>query len=262
MKKNLLCLLAVFVCLTGLTQYSAAEELSVTLTPVYSPYWKRTTPWTTEEKNHVQASISGLEANNAYVIRVHILKDGIVRSTYSQRFVFPVKKEKHFCKFFCGPLKNPGNHSMQVFIEDEISGKTAKAELAFEVRSPKDLYLRDLALVDYETVLHPIPPVCFAHQNISFAFMYSGAVQDGDILSATISDKKSSEILCKFESVYSPNLHYISFSLKDPGKHILLLKAVNKTNNQEVEYELPIFVVDPAEIYNEGASDNYIPEGR
>ena len=151
---------------------------------------------------------------------------------------------------------------MQVSIEDEVSGKTAKAELAFEVRSPKDLYLRDLALVDYETVLHPIPPVCFAHQTISFAFMYSGAVQDGDILSATISDKKSLEILRTFESVYSPNTHYISFSLKEPGKHILLLKAVNKTKNLEVEYELPIFVVDSAEIYNEGASDNYIPEGR
>jgi len=261
MKKYLLCLLAVFVCLPGLSHYSAAEELSVTLTPVYSPYWKRTTPWTSEEKILIQGSISGIEASNAYTTRVHLLKDGIVKSTYSQRHTSPVKIEKLFSNFYCGPL-NPGNHSMQVSIEDEVSGKTAKAELAFEVRSPKDLYLRDLALVDYETVLHPIPPVCFAHQNISFAFMYSGAVQDGDILSATISDKKSSEILCKFESVYSPNLHYISFSLKDPGKHILLLKAVNKTNNQEVEYELPIFVVDPAEIYNKGESDNYIPEGR
>lgn len=237
-----------FVCLAGMIQNSSAEELAISITPVFDSYLLRTMPWTSEEKVMVQCDISGLEANekkeNIHHLKMSLLQDGEVLVSKSQQSAW--SNGKLTVVFFFGPL-NSGNYSVQISVDDKISGKTAVKEMPFEIGDEKDFRLLYLTFFD-PMKKYPLPPVCFAHQPVSVACACSSTVQEGDDVSITVFDKESSEVLGTYHAELPHSMFYVTFQLSKPGKNVLLVKAVDKTKNLEVEYELPVFVVDPNEI--------------
>lgn len=248
MKKSIFSTFMFFVCLAGMMQNSSAEELSISITPVFGSYWSRTMPWTSEEKVVVQCDISGLGANekneNIYHIKTSLLQDGNVVSSKSQQCTWSNGKLSTI--FFFGPL-NAGNYSIQISVDDNISGKTIVKEMPFEIGDGKDFRLLYLTFFDL-IERRPLPPVCFVEQPVSIACVCSSAVQEGDDVSITVFDKESSKVLGTYHAERPHSIFYVAFQLSKLGKNVLLVKAVDKTKNLEVEYEIPVFVVDPNEI--------------
>lgn len=238
----------VFVCLIGMSRNSSAEDLSVSITPAFGPYLFRTMPWTSEEKVVVQCDISGLEADEQkktiFYLTVNLLQDGKALSSQSQQY--PGKFGKLSTIFTFGPLP-PGNFTIQITVNDRVSGKTVVKEMPIKIDDKKDFRLLHLTFLEGLTK-QPCCPICFADQPMAIVCACSSAVQEGDDVSVTICDKESSEVFGAFDVNKPHHLFFISFQLSKPGKNVLLLKAENKTKNQKVEYEIPIFVVDPNEL--------------
>ncbi|MDO4629184.1 MAG: hypothetical protein Q4C70_08380 [Planctomycetia bacterium] len=249
MKKMLLPVLLAFVCLAGMAQNAGAEEeLSLTLTPAYGAHWKRSLPWTQEERVMVHCDFAGLDMdqkkNSHFKFKFTILKDDeVVVSNSSQVDCF----NGQFSFFIQGPILNAGNYSLEVVIEDILSGKKTTKIMPIEVQEKKDLRLLNITLIDGVS-RSPIRPLCFTEQSLACACQCSKAVQYGDEVTVTVSDKETSEIINTYDVEDTRFPFFFSFQLNKPGKRILLIKAVDKTQNLEVEYELPIVVVDSREV--------------
>ncbi|MGN1273557.1 MAG: hypothetical protein ACI4UF_03110 [Thermoguttaceae bacterium] len=253
MKKWMFIVLMAFVCLAGVMQISQAEDFSVTITPVYGPYWKRTLPWTTEEKVLVQYSFSGWNDNSgktkAFEVKISIFCEGGQIFSNTENISFNATPDNPGCATGCipyGPFR-AGNYCLQVIVNDLSTGKTVTKEISFEIEEEKNFRLLGLTFIDNQWKSTHLP-VCFAGHQVGVMFAFSSAVQLGDVVEITITDKESSLVLSSFNVVNDRGIHVKPFRLIEPGKHILLLKAVDKTKNLEVEYELPVIVVDPREI--------------
>ena len=252
MKKWMFIVLMAFVCLAGTLPIALAEELSVIVTPVYSPYWERTMPWNTEENVLMQFSFSGLQVNanktKSFELKFSLFFEGeqIYSNDVTSTYPFSRNSKGPTICFPFGQLKT-GNYCLKTTVNDLISGKTVTKETPFEIEDKKDFRLLGLLFIDNMTRCNT-PPICFARHKVGILFACSSAVQIGDKVTVTVTDKESSLLLGSYDPSDSRSLNVICFYLDEPGKHILLLKAVDKTKNLEVEYELPVIVVDPSEI--------------
>jgi len=232
-----------------------SEELEITIIPVYPKHWLyRNTPWCVGESMYFQSFASGLtfneESSSRLLVTYKMKINGELHEVRANAHSFSEADERyplgeqamtstHF-------LARPGKYEFELSVWDRVAKKTVSRTFTFDVRDTDVFRLRNIRFRD---PLHELQTTwdlqTILWDSISLA-------SSGDIISIVITDKESSKIITDKEFIYdeSGNNNNIVFSIPDPGKHILVVTAENKTKKLRVQYEMPVFLINIEKLHN------------
>ena len=253
MKKWMFSTLLVFVCLIGMVRISYAEISSITIVPVHTMYVLRNIPWTSEEKPMFQFTVSGEEPdmkNVDYSFQAQVLMNDSIIHTNSNRSVETAPRTTRNYESTLVVQTDtlpPGKYTFKLIVKDNNSSQILSKETTFEVVDDQNLRILNLRLVNINVVL--AQPLFFKNGDYAFICRLSSVAEWGDYVSVAVSFKEKPQTVCGLvERINARGEFLVPFTPTTIGKHILVVKAVDKTKNLEVEYELPVIVVDPREI--------------